>query len=226
MSSQKRRYELKARADRQRQTRERIIEATVALHEEAGPANTTVSEIARRAGVQRLTVYNHFPQETELFAACQGRFLAEHPPPDLGPALALQDPRARVQAALGALYSSYRDREAMTTNVLRDRKLLPGLDQVLSETMDAQLRELGGTLAAAFRVRGTAARRLEATIALALDFATWRQLKDRGFSDQAAAGLMADLVVCAGHPPRTNPPGGGSSTRPLPGRSSARRIRP
>src|SRR5436309_2122078 len=128
MSSQKRRYELKARAERQRETRERIVEATVALHAEAGPANTTVSEIARRAGVQRLTVYNHFPEETELFAACQGRFLAEHPPPDLGPALALEDPPARVQAALEALYRSYRDRESMTANVLRDRKLLPGLD--------------------------------------------------------------------------------------------------
>jgi AcrR family transcriptional regulator len=68
----KRKYELKARADRQAETRRRITEATVALHEEVGPARTTVTEVARRAGVTRLTVYNNFPEERELFAACQG----------------------------------------------------------------------------------------------------------------------------------------------------------
>jgi AcrR family transcriptional regulator len=115
---------LKTRAERQRETRRRIIEATVALHEEVGPANTTVAEIARRAGVQRLTVYNHFPDEAELFAACQRRYLAEYPPPDLGPALALEDPHARTQAVLEALYGSYREGEPMTSKVLRDRRTL------------------------------------------------------------------------------------------------------
>jgi len=89
MSSETRSYELKGRAERQLQTRRRIVDATVALHEELGPARTTIAEIARRAGVQRLTVYNHFPEESDLFAACQGQFLAPQPPPDFGPALAL-----------------------------------------------------------------------------------------------------------------------------------------
>ncbi|MBV8944057.1 MAG: helix-turn-helix transcriptional regulator, partial [Solirubrobacterales bacterium] len=69
MSSEKRRYQLKARAESQRQTRERIVRATMELHREVGPAQTTIAEIARRAGVQRLTVYNHFPEEAELFEA-------------------------------------------------------------------------------------------------------------------------------------------------------------
>ena len=84
MFSEKRNYELRARAGRQQATRRRIVEATVALHREVGPARTTVAEIARRAGVQRLTVYNHFPDDAQLFAACQAHFLAQHPPPDLG----------------------------------------------------------------------------------------------------------------------------------------------
>ena len=67
MSSESRKYELKARAEKQADTRRRIVEATSELHEEVGPARTTVAEIARRAGVQRLTVYNNFPNETELF---------------------------------------------------------------------------------------------------------------------------------------------------------------
>src|SRR3712207_7425417 len=79
MSREKRRYELKARAATQRQTRERIVQATVDLHREVGPARTTVAEIARRAGVQRLTVYNHFPEEAGRFGACQARWLQLHP---------------------------------------------------------------------------------------------------------------------------------------------------
>src|SRR4051795_10199971 len=80
--AEKRTYELKERARKQAETRRRIVEATVALHQEVGPARTTVAEIARRAGVQRLTVYNHFPDERELFGACSAHFIGGHPPPD------------------------------------------------------------------------------------------------------------------------------------------------
>jgi AcrR family transcriptional regulator len=197
MSSEKRTYELKARADRQQETRRRIIDATVALHEELGPARTTVSEIARRAGVQRLTVYNHFPDTAELFAACQGQFLAEHPPPDLGPALALDDPHARVRAALAALYASYRAREPMTAKVQRDRSALPALDALMARTADAQLAELAAALAAPFGARGRKAQRLNAALALALDFWTWQRLTREGLDDAAAADLMAELVAGA-----------------------------
>lgn len=197
MSSEKRTYELKARADRQQETRRRIIDATVALHEELGPARTTVSEIARRAGVQRLTVYNHFPDTAELFAACQGQFLAEHPPPDLGPALALDDPHARVRAALAALYASYRAREPMTAKVQRDRSALPALDALMARTADAQLAELAAALASPFGARGRKAQRLNAALALALDFWTWQRLTREGLDDAAAADLMAELVAGA-----------------------------
>ena len=125
MSSEKRRYELKARAARQADTRERIVRATVDLHSEVGPARTTVAEIARRAGVQRLTVYNHFPEDSQLLAACQGHWLTEHPPPDPGPALALDNPEDRLRAALVALYRWYRATEPMAGLVRRDRESGP-----------------------------------------------------------------------------------------------------
>src|ERR1700680_2796204 len=95
MSTQTRKYALKARAETQAETRRRIVEATSALHEEVGPARTTVAEIARRAGVQRLTVYNHFPNEEGLFAACSDHWLAQNPPPDPSAALALAKPASR-----------------------------------------------------------------------------------------------------------------------------------
>jgi AcrR family transcriptional regulator len=193
MSSEKRKYELKARAESQEDTRRRIVEATVALHQEVGPARTTVSEIARRAGVNRVTVYNHFPDDLDLFAACQGHFLAEHPLPDLAGPLALEDPHERLRAVLRGLYRSYRDRAPMTANVLRDRASVPALDTLLAQTMDTQQAGLAGVLA------GGAGPRARALIALALDFWTWHRLTREGLADDEAADLMAE--VAAGSPP-------------------------
>ncbi|MGB0093037.1 MAG: helix-turn-helix domain-containing protein [Solirubrobacteraceae bacterium] len=194
MSTEKRTYELKERAKRQAQTRQRIVDATVALHEQHGPAATTVAEIARHAGVSRLTVYNHFPTDGELFAACQRQFFTQRPPPDLTAALALDDPDERMRAVLAALYRSYRRQEPMTGKVLRDRKALPALDALLARTMDARQSELTQALAAGFQADRAAGKRLRATIALALDFSTWQRLTREGLRDDAAAKLMADLV--------------------------------
>src|SRR3954463_15950763 len=173
MAKSKRTYELKERARKQAETRQRIVEATAALHADVGPARTTVAEIARRAGVQRLTVYNHFPDERELFGACQALTLEEHPPPAFPDALARTDPRERVELALRALYASYRDRAPITSKVLRDRTQLPALDELLSETLDAQLAGLARALAAGF---ADESQRRSAFIALAVDFCAWERL--------------------------------------------------
>jgi AcrR family transcriptional regulator len=171
----KRKYELKARAEKQADTRRRITEATVALHEEVGPARTTVAEVARRAGVTRLTVYNNFPEERELFAACQGHWMKLHPPPAL-------DPSAGVEAVLRLLYAWYRETARMAENVRRDRASVPGLDALMSETADARMaglaKELGGG----------------PLIALALDFWTWRRLAAERLDDDEAAALMARVI--------------------------------
>lgn len=195
MSSEKRSYELRERARRQAQTRQRIVEATVALHQERGPAATTVAEIARRAGVSRPTVYTHFPTEDELFSACQGQFLSENPPPDLGPALALADPEDRVREVLCALYRAYRHQQPMTSKILRDRKALPALDALLARTLDARQAELAAALAVGFADGRRPRRRARAIIALALEFWTWQRLTREGLSDSDAADLMSDVVA-------------------------------
>src|SRR3712207_1837316 len=109
VSSQKRRYELKARAEAQRRTRERIAAAAAALHQEVGVARTTVADIARRAGVQRLTVYNHFPDLQALLPACTAHWLGAHPMPDLEATLTVDEPGARLGGTLAALYGWYRE---------------------------------------------------------------------------------------------------------------------
>jgi AcrR family transcriptional regulator len=187
---------MRARAERQEDTRRRIAAAAARLHEEVGPARTTIAEVARRAGVQRPTVYSNFPTEHELYAACQGHFLAEHPPPDPGPALALPDPVERVRAALQSLYAWYRETEDMTGNTHRDRLLLPELDALLARTADHARESLADELTRGFRRRGGARTATRALIHLALEFPTWQRLAHDGLSDAAAARLMA--VAAAG----------------------------
>jgi AcrR family transcriptional regulator len=195
MSTQKRKYELKARAERQRETRERIAQAAAELHEELGIARTTVAEIARRAGVQRLTVYNHFPDESELFPACTAHFLSVHPQPDFDPAFALEDPRDRLRAVLGALYHWYRETEPMMATVNGDRDSVPALDAFCREAWDPQFAELASALAAGFGARGRRAQRVKALMALAVEFSTWRRLDREGLDDDSAADLMTGAVA-------------------------------
>jgi AcrR family transcriptional regulator len=157
-----------------------------------------VAEIARRAGVSRLTVYKHFPEEGELFAACQQRFLDSHPLPDLAPALAVSEPGHRLRAVLIELYRSYREREPMTAKVLRDRGALPALDSLLARTMDAQQAQLAEALAAGLDAQPGRGGQVRALVALALDFWTWQRLASEGLSDDQAAKVMAELVAYAG----------------------------
>lgn len=198
VSSEKRRYELKARADGQRRTRERIVRATMELHREVGPAQTTIAEIARRADVQRLTVYKHFPDEQELLGACQAHWLSLHPLPDLTSALALSDPVQRIRAVLNSYYGWYRETESMAEKVQRDRGAVAALNELLRHTADAGLAHLADELAGAFRDRGRAAARRQALVGLALDFWTWRRFQLEGLDDADAAAIMSAAVACAG----------------------------
>src|SRR5439155_1128083 len=124
MSSQTRKYALKVRAEKQAETRRRIVEATAALHTEVGPARTTVAEIARRAGVQRLTVYNNFPEERELFEACGAYWLAGNPPPDPTAALEMKNPTERLSAALVPLYSWHPSTARTIEKIERDPRVM------------------------------------------------------------------------------------------------------
>ena len=161
MSTQKRKYELKARAEAQQATREKIAAAAAELHQEVGVARTTVADIARRAGVQRLTVYNHFPDLRALLHACSAHWMSEHPLPDLQPAFAHEDPAERLRAALTLLYGWYRETAPMQRAVLGERSALPELDDWMAEAADPLLAGMADALAPG----------LDRTlVALALDF--------------------------------------------------------
>jgi AcrR family transcriptional regulator len=193
MPGSPRRYELKERAVRQEETRQRIVEATVALHREVGPARTTVTEVARRAGVGRVTVYNHFPDDVALLGACSAHFVAAHPPPDPTAWAAIHDPDARLRTALAETYAYYRENAAMLANVARDAALVPALAEVLGRSGAAEhAHAMRDVLLAGRGTRGGARRRVRAAIGLALELATWQRLTGEGeLSDAEAVEVMA-----------------------------------
>ena len=120
----KRKYELKKRAEEMAETHLRITEAAIELHGTVGPSRTTMSAVAKRAGVERRTLYRHFPTEADLFAACSTHYFTANPWPDLGSWRAIRDPHQRLEHALDELYAYYERTEPMFSNVLRDAELV------------------------------------------------------------------------------------------------------
>lgn len=185
-----RKYTLGRRAEQQAATRQRIVEAAVALHGSIGPAATTFSLLAERAGVQRHTVYAHFPDERSLFLACSGHSMALDPMPDAAPWAAIADRRARLRTGLGAIYGWYERNAGMTANVLRDAER----DPVLREVVEMRSWPPASAWAAVLGANddSPAAR---AMLRLATSFHAWRALAiDAGLGTEAAADTMAAAI--------------------------------
>ena len=189
-ATKKREYRLGRRADKQAETRARIVEAAVELHSTVGPARTSVAKIAERAGVQRHTYYAHFPDERDLFLACSGFALERDPLPDVEAWRGVPAGRERLRAALSELYAWYARNAEMAACVLRDAE-----HHALTREM-AQLR-IVPTLVKASEVLGEGLGvRSRALLQVALDFHGWRAL---GGTDEAEkAALMSDAVCAVG----------------------------
>jgi AcrR family transcriptional regulator len=167
----------------------------VGLHLEVGPAQTTISEIAKRAGVQRLTVYNNFPDETSLLGACSAHYNAVHPPPDPAAWMAIRDPVRRARAALGAIYAYYRETEPMTGKVMRDAQVMPALASIVNAAYIPFVTAVRDDLASTWEREGAPNAGLRAALGLALRFETWRALAhDEGLGDEEAAALMVQMA--------------------------------
>ncbi|TVR56528.1 MAG: TetR/AcrR family transcriptional regulator [Gemmatimonadales bacterium] len=175
-------------------TRRRILDAVVALHQEVGPAATTISAIAERAGVQRLTVYRHFPDEGALIHGCSAHWSQAHPPPDPSGWAGIQDPGMRLHAALGELYLYFEEGREMLAQVLRDEGRVAALQEVMTPFW-GYMTEIAGGLSAGWGFEGGPQRLLRAAVGHALRFQTWESLAREGLSTEEAASLMADFVA-------------------------------
>jgi AcrR family transcriptional regulator len=182
-------YTLKRRAERQAETRQRIVEAAVELHGTLGPARTSLSMIADRAGVQRNTFYAHFPDERSLHLACSGLALGRAPPPDAAPWREIADPGERLREGLGAVYRWYGENAELIGCVLRDAE-----HHALTREM-AELR-LGPVIAGWHDALGSGRSAAQgALVHLALSYHAWRALAlETGLDETAAADLMARAI--------------------------------
>src|SRR6185312_3434330 len=194
MSDQKRPYRMKRRAELEAATRLRITESAMALHESIGPAQTSITAIAEKAGVRRSTVYRHFPDEETLFAACSSHWRAANPPPDPRSWSSIEDPAERTRTALRELYAFYDNTQAMYVSLLRDEPRVPAIQRRLGDFY-GYLRTIQDGLAAGRGLRGRRAQVLRAAIGHALAFPTWRSLtRDQGLGNDDAVQLMCRLV--------------------------------
>jgi AcrR family transcriptional regulator len=182
------------RAEAEEHTRLRITESAVALHEEVGPAQTSISAIAERAGVRRSTVYRHFPDDDALFAACSAHWRAAHPPPDPEAWSSIADPAERTRTALDALYAFYARTEPMYVSLLRDEPLVPAVERRLRD-FHGFIRTIQENLLAGRGLRGRRAQYVRAALGHVLAFPTWRSLtREQGLAHDEAVELMCRLV--------------------------------
>jgi AcrR family transcriptional regulator len=193
-----RRYRKRRRAELERRTRERITEAAVKLHGSVGPARTTVSAVAKEAGVQRATVYRHFPDEKSLFEACTAHYWGANPMPDPAAWRRLPDPGERLRRGLTELYEFFARTEPMLEKTGRDAPLVEAMAKP-AERFQAYLRSAADALVAGRPERGAARRRVRAAAGHAVSFPTWQSLvRQQGLGNDEAAALMAALVEAAG----------------------------
>jgi AcrR family transcriptional regulator len=192
-----RKYEMKRRAKRQEETRRRIVEATVELHKTVGMARTTISAIAEKAGVERLTVYRHFPDERALFSACSGHYMTANPPPEPASWTQVADPEERLRVALSEVYAYHRRTEPIFSNFFRDLPVKPILLEVGAPYLQL-FERMRYVLATGWGVEDEHLALLLAALGHALDFQTWRSLvRQQGLDDEQAVELMAKMVRCA-----------------------------
>ena len=211
-SSPTRPYRKRARARKEAETRRRITEAVVELHRTVGPARTTVTDVAERAGVSRMTVYNHFPTEADLIEACSTHWSARHPPPAPSSWAHAPPGPERLRAALEALYRWYRATEDMMGKILRDAPIVTPLGALMDDRWEPYVDEIVRGLVTdwpgpgappgprAGTTAGAAAPERDALVAavrLAVDFHTWQVLTRSGRDDAGAAALAARMAAAA-----------------------------
>jgi AcrR family transcriptional regulator len=182
-------YTLKRRAGQQADTRRRIVDAAIDLHGSVGPAQTTFSMVAEKAGVQRHTLYAHFPDERSLLLACSGLSLERQPLPDAAPWREIEDRRERLRTGLAAVYGWFERNAELAACVLRDADVHPLVKEISTMRYGPYFTAYHDVLGAKL----TTAQR--ALLHLALSFATWRTLvRESGLRNSAAVEAMVQAI--------------------------------
>lgn len=185
----KRKYKQNTRAEQAQETREKIVAAAVKLHEALGPANTSIKAIAETAGVQRLTVYRHFPDDVSLFEACTSHWFGLHPPPPVADVDDPIDPQRQTEKTLLALYCYYRETERMWFVALHDVEELEALRGPM-DMAEGYFDSMRDELLNAWKPKAAIKKQLSMTLRHCLRFSTWRSFKAEKLSDKKIVELV------------------------------------
>ena len=201
-----RRYAQTRRAESQAQTRRRIVEATIRLHETVGAAATTITAIAEQAGVSRLTIYRHFPDQLSLLQACTGTYDLEHPTPDLSALAGVRDPEKRLRLALAGLYAYFSENEAILSHGADSLPTVPELGVALRPRFEG-IRRLAELLATGWKVEAGPGTALAGAIGHAVSLPTWRSLRQQqGLTNNQSVELMVGMVLAVARSAATPKP--------------------
>jgi AcrR family transcriptional regulator len=191
-----RNYRLNERAKAQDETRERIVQATMALHDEQGVAATSFTDVARRAGIGAATVYRHFATIDALVAACGAHVWAEMRPPvpELATAVfeGVVGRPARLLRLVDELDAFYHRGALRLHKAAADREAVPGLDEFLKAV------EAGVVDLVREAVKGEELPELAIALLISLtEFPVWQSLQRLPLEAPARNVLHARLLAGA-----------------------------
>ena len=189
----KRRYRMGRRQAAVEQTRERIVAAAFDLHATIGPSHTTIRAIADRAGLQRHTVYAHFPDLDSLYEACTAHGIRSTGMPEPDSWRTIERPIERLRHGLTEMIEWYRANERMLGNVLFD--IDPSAPPPTTpDAFDLRMASLQAALMDGWDIEPDRVATLEAVVGHALAFTSWRSLSGGGLTDDQVVAILGGLV--------------------------------
>jgi AcrR family transcriptional regulator len=188
-------YKMRRRAKAVEETRERILRATMAVHDEKGVAPATFADIAKRAGLGQATVARHFPTLSNLVQACGQHVWVEMQPPtpDAAPAVfaGIETTRERLAKLIDELDAFYSRGSLRLGLASRDRELVPELHGFLCAVeagVEALVRE-------ALAKAGEPEKAVQVALIL-MSFNVWTGFNRLGLPPTELRALKLSMLEC------------------------------
>ena len=189
-----RKYTMDKRKAAMEETRQRILEATLALHSEKGIFGTSWQDIAHRADVSVGTVYKHFPSLDELVPACGELMYAITRPPSLEDAPEIfagaHSLEERLERLISELFDFYERGAPYIETDFQERQL------PMVQEWEAHMRAtIAGLVREALHSVGPDERTVQGVSAL-LNFSTFKSFMDRDIQKEQAEEIMNEVLLC------------------------------
>jgi AcrR family transcriptional regulator len=191
-------YRARGRTNRSRATRDRIKKAVRELLEEGAFHDSSVEEVAERAGVARATLYQHFPSRVELVDAICETFSENPALLRLRETVELPDAEAALAETIASSVGFWSSEDP----ILRELYGVVALDSAATRLVDRQradrrqgLERLVRNLRSVRRLRtGVTPQRALNLLLVLSSYDTYRELREAGLSDPQTTALLQDTA--------------------------------